>query len=189
MAKNGLDERQKLINKINARIRSYGLTEDNLKTVQSNVSSINGVYPTKKGISIDETTWTMESAEIKRSLENKIKTFKDRRKVAKDEIVAVKGKKAATPEAISAKMAGNLYTESIFDDVYDAYYDVMPNKEAINPAKLKEDPLKKKLYDDMKVFGSYVRNRKNDSEALKLKSSILSQVAAIKERDDNEKRS
>ena len=187
MAKNGLDERQKLINKINARIRSYGLTEKDLKTVQSNVTSINGVYPTKKGISIDETTWTMESAKIKGSLEDKIKTFKERRKEAKDEIVAVKGKKAATPEAINAKMAGNLYTESIFDDAYDAYYDVMPNKEAINPAKLKEDPLKSKLYDDMKTFGSLVRHRNNDSKTLELKASIINQVAAIKERDKNEK--
>lgn len=181
------DDRQKLINKINARLKAYGLTEKDLKVIQKNVSSIDGVYPTKKGISIDETTWKMKSAEIKGSLEDKIKTFKERRKEARDEIAAVKGKKAATPEAISAKMAGNLYTESIFDDAKDAYYDIMPNKEKINPAKLKEDPLKQKLYNDMKAFGSLVNTRADDTKALKLKASIIEQVAAIKERDKNAK--
>lgn len=183
-----LSDRQKLINKINARLRSYKLTPNDLKAVQENVSSVNGVYPTKSGISIDKITWTMDSENIINSLEDKITTLKDRMKEARNEIVVTRGKEAATPEAIHAKMVGNLYTESIFDEAYSEYYDVMPNKESINPAKLKEDPLKSKLYDDMKEFGSLVRHRNNDSKTLELKASIISQVAAIKERDKNAKK-
>lgn len=181
------DDRQKLINKINARLRSYNLTEDNLKVLQKELSSIEGVYPTKKGISISETAWKMNSPDIESALEFKVKTQKEIRKDVIDELRAVGGKEAVTPEAVNKKLNTKLYTDSIFQDVHDAYYEVMPNKEAINPAKLKEDTLKQKLYDDMKKFGSLVNTRVDDAKALELKASIIKQVAVIKERDKNEK--
>lgn len=182
-----LSDRQKLINKINARLRSYKLKSDTLEVIQKELSSIEGVYATKKGISIDETKWKMNSADIAAALDFKVKTQKEIRKEVIDEIRAVGGKEAVTVEAVNAKMATKIYTENIFQESRDAYYEVMPNKEKINPAKLKEDPLKSKLYDDMKAFGSLVNTRTDDSKALELKASIIAQVAAIKERDKNAK--
>lgn len=182
-----LSDRQKLINRINARLRSYNMTPEQLEIVQKDLSSIEGVYQTKKGISIDKTAWTMNGPDIEKALEYKVKTQKERREEAIQELKAVGGAEAVTPEAVDAKMSGKLYTESLFQDVYDDYYEIMPHKEEINPAELKEDPLKSKLYDDMVEFGGLVRRRDDDSKALELKASILEQIVAIKERDDNEK--
>ena len=178
-----LDDRQKLINKINARLRSYKLTPDQLKIVQSDLSSIEGVYPTKKGIAIEKKAWTMSSPDIEAALAYKVKTQKERRQEAAAELRAIGGKEAATPEAIHAKMTNKIYGESLFQEVYDKYYDLMPNQEEINPADLREDTLKQQLYDDMRAFGKLVRDRDDDAKALELKASILEEIAAIKERD------
>lgn len=178
-----LSDRQKLINKINARLRSYKMTPEQLKILQSDLSSIEGVYPTKKGIAIDKTAWTMNGPDIEAALAYKVKTQKERRKEAAAELRATGGKEAATPEAIHAKMASKLYTESLFQDVYDQYYDIMPNQEEINPADLIEDKAMWDLYQDMRAFGKLVRDRDNDSKALELKTSILNRITEIKERD------
>lgn len=181
-----ISDRQRLINRINARLKAYGLSSNEMSFVIDELTDIEGVYRTKKGkgssISIDPKKWVVDSEFITDALENQVKTVKVLRAEAKAELEAMKKSEDITPEAIQARVESHIYTEAALDEIKEKYYDLMPNIEAINPAELKSDKLKKELFEDMSEFGKLVR--KKDTDALTYKRRILENLEKLKARDN-----
>ena len=183
------DGRQKVINRINARLKSYGLSSNEMSFIIDELTDIEGVYQVKdrSTISIDPEKWVVDSEFIEAALEKQVKTVKVLRAEAKAELEAKStgGGEEVTPEAIQARVEGHIYTEAALDEVKDKYYELMPNKEAINAADIKSDKLKKDIYDDMTEFGKLVH--KKDTDALTYKRRILENLEKLKARDQNKK--
>ena len=182
------DDRQKVINRINARLKSYGLSSNEMSFVIDELTDIEGVYKVKdhNTISIDPEKWVIDSEFIEAALEKQVKTVKTLRAEAKAELEAKSTSgEEVTPEAIQARVEGHIYPEAALDEVKGKYYELMDNKEAINAAELKSDPLKKKIFDDMTEFGKLVRRK--DTDALTYKSRIIDNLKKLEKKKKNKK--
>lgn len=153
MAKRILSERQRFINKINARIRAQVKAGVSRELIDSEIlDAIDGVSTTKGGITIKEEDFTEELQQV---LEQKIKTMSELIKSISSDAEAynVRSKTPTKEELIGAYNSRN-FMNKVMDNQFKKYYDLVVNNSVEN---VLTSPELSKMKDSMGDFARALR--------------------------------